>query len=105
MKATALALLATSPLLLAINLAHAQCSAPLTEQFTTVQHLVDSLRPDKPGQARVAASDGSEYTAAQSLWMKGRIRFVRRACGRGDEASAAAALGSVSGLLMKHRRT
>jgi len=91
--------------MLAINLAHADCSPVLTEQLVSAQHVVDSLRPDKPGQARVTAADGSEYTAGQSLWMKGRIRSVRRACERGDEASAAAELDGVSSLLLTHRRT
>ena len=89
--------------MLAVNLAHADCSPVLTEQLASAQHVVDALRPDKPGQARVTASNGSEYTAGQSLWLKGRIRFVRRACERGDEASAAAALDGVSGLLLTHR--
>ena len=75
MKTTALAIFASSHLLLAINLALADFSRVLTEQLVSAQHAVDSLRPDKPGQARVASADGSEYTAA---------------------------LGSVSGLLLGH---
>jgi hypothetical protein len=77
MKSTGLSFFAFSHLLLAINLAHADWH-------------------DKEGQGHVTAADGSEYTG--SLWTKGRIRFVRRACERRDEAGAPAALGGVSGL-------
>jgi hypothetical protein len=73
MKTIALSIFACCHLLLAINLAHAEWS-------------------DKPVQAGVTAADGSDCTTARSLWLKGRIRFVRRACERGDEATAAAVL-------------
>jgi hypothetical protein len=78
MKTIAVSIFASSHLLLAINLAHASCSHLLRGQINSAQHAVDSLRPDKPGQTRVTAFDGSEYTAV---------------------------LGGVSDLLLAHRRT
>jgi hypothetical protein len=40
------------------------------------------VRPEKPGQARVYASDGSEFTAGQSQWMHGQVNRIGRACSR-----------------------
>jgi hypothetical protein len=64
------------------------CGAELRKSFLEAQHIVDSLRLDKPGQMRVFAEDGSEYTGGQALWMKGRLRDVSAACKKGDTASA-----------------
>jgi len=69
-----------------------------------VDRIVDSLRPDKPGQMRVFASDGSEFTAGQALWMKGQLRSVLQACVQGDESSAASSLHGVTDLLHTHHR-
>lgn len=91
-------LLALSPL------AHAACSPALTEQLVSAERIVDSLRPDKAGQMRVFASDGSEYTAGEALWMKAQLRGVLRACGQGDEAFAAATLRGVTDLLNAHHK-
>jgi hypothetical protein len=91
-------LLASSPL------AHAACSPALTEQLVSAERIVDSLRPDKAGQMRVFASDGSEYTAGEALWMKGQLRGVLRACGQGDEAFAASTLRGVTDLLDAHHK-
>lgn len=66
--------------------------------------MVDSLRPDKPGQMRVFASDGSQYTAGEAQWMKGQLRFALRLCAQGDEASAASALHGVVDLLNARHR-
>ncbi len=66
--------------------------------------MVDSLRPDKPAQARVAAFDGSEYTAGQAQWMKGQLRSALQACAHRDEATAAATLQGVTDLLSSRHR-
>lgn len=99
MTARACFFVASTALLALSNPAHASCSSPLTEQFAGVQRIVDSLRSDKPGQARVFASDGSEYTAGEAAWMKGLLHAAQQACARGDEASAASAVDAVRDLL------
>jgi hypothetical protein len=91
--------------LLASSLAHANCSPSFNEQFTSAQRIVDSLRADKPAQARVSASDGSEYTAGNAQWMKGQMRSAQQACVLGDESAATAALQKVTALLNSHHRS
>ena len=91
-------------LLASPNLTHAGCSSALTEQLVSAERIVDSLRPDKSGQMRVFASDGSEFTAGQALWMKGQLRSVLQACVQGDEVSAASSLHGVTDLLRTHHR-
>ena len=105
MNATACSLVASICLLAVSTLSHASCNPVLAEQLASAQRIVDSLRPDKPGQARVVASDGSEYTAAQALWMKGQVRSVLRACAQGDETSATSTLHGVVDLLTSHHHT
>ena len=83
--------------------ANADC-AVLGGQLHTVQRIVDSLRPDKPGQARVYAYDGTEFTAGQALWSKGQFREVEAACARRDDAAAAQRLEGVKQLIQAHRR-
>jgi hypothetical protein len=90
--------------------AHADggCDERTMTQYRDCVRLVDSLRPDKFGQARVFASDGSEFTAGQSLWMKGQLRKVARLCARGtqaEQAEAVAVLADVQGLLQSHHRS
>ena len=84
--------------------ARAGCNPGLTERYTGTQKIIDSLRPDKPGQMRVIASDGSAYTAAETRWMKSQLRSVQQACAQGDEAAAVSALQGVLELLRSHRR-
>ena len=84
---------------------HAACSLALTEQIASVEWIVGSLRPDKAGQMRVFASDGSEFTAGQAQWMTGQLRGIQRECTKRDDQSAAAQLQSVQELLKAHRRT
>jgi hypothetical protein len=95
---------AASTCLLASTLTHAACSPSFNEQLARTERIADSLKPDKPGQVRVSASDGSEYTAGQALWMKGQLRSVLEACQRGDETSAASTLHGVTELLDSHHR-
>jgi hypothetical protein len=104
MKTALFSVVASTCLLAASTLAHASCSTTLTEQFAGTNRIVDSLRPDKPGQMRVFASDGSEFTAGQALWMKGQLRSVQQACVQGDEVSAASSLHGVTDLLRAHHR-
>lgn len=84
--------------------AHAGCNPGLTGQYAGTQKIIDSLRPDKPGQMRVIASDGSQYTAAETRWMKSQLRSVQQACAQGDEATAVSTLQGVLDLLRSHRR-
>jgi hypothetical protein len=94
-----------STCLMTSTLAHADCSPMLSKQYANAQWIVDSLRPDKPGQVRVFASDGSEYTAGQALWMKGQLRSVLQSCTQGDETTAERALHGVTDLLNSHHAT
>jgi len=91
--------------LLASSLTHADCSPTFIERLTGTQRMVDSLRPDKPAQARVYTSDGSEYTAGEAQWMKAQLRSVQQSCTQGDESSAAATLRGVTDLLNSHHRS
>ncbi len=81
---------------------HAKCGPALSEQIVSAERIIDSLRPDKVGQMRVFASDGSEYPAGEALWMKGQMKVILEACAKGDETSAAAHLQEVT-TLMKNR--
>jgi hypothetical protein len=90
----------------AVSFAHAAeaCDAPFTDQYRDSLRIVDSLRADKSGQARLFAADGSEFTAGQAQWMRGQLRMVEDACGRGDQVHAAELLRQVQALLKSHRR-
>jgi hypothetical protein len=80
------------------------CQTEFTTKWHDCAHIVDWLRPEKAGQVRVFASDGSEFTAGQVLWMKGQLRLVGQACARGDQADAAQRLTGVQDLVKSHRR-
>jgi hypothetical protein len=94
----------------ALIAATAQAETPcgtFSQQYKDCLRLVDSLRPDKSGQARVFAADGSEFTAGQALWMQGQLRRVASLCATRraeDQAEAAHILTEVSDLLRSHRR-
>ena len=105
MSATLVSLAGSLVMLGSPPITHANCSLALTEQIASVERIVDSLRPDKAGQMRVFASDGSEFTAGQALWMKGQLRGIQRECIKGDDDSAATQLRGVQELLKAHRRT
>ena len=80
------------------------CDATLTQALRDSERLVASLRPDKPGQARVVADDGSEFTAGQAGWMKSQLADVNRLCARGDQPEAARVLGGVQALIRAHQK-
>jgi hypothetical protein len=83
------------------------CDAVSLSELRHTQSMVDSLRPEKPGQVRVFAGDGSEFTAGQAQWMKGQLREVEKLCAHGsagDEAKAAQLLAEVDALLRSHQR-
>jgi hypothetical protein len=79
------------------------CDPDLARQYRESLRIADSLRPDKPGEARVFAVDGSEFTAGQVQWMKGRLRLVEEACAHGDQATAQRLLRDVQELIQGHR--
>lgn len=83
------------------------CDPVLMQQYRQCSQIVDTLRPEKSGQSRVFASDGSEFTAGQALWMQGQLRKIERLCNQGtpeSQAQAAAALTAVQDLLRSHQR-
>jgi hypothetical protein len=102
---TALFFVTASACLLASTLTYASCSSSFADKFGGAEWIAASLRPDKPGQMRVFASDGSEFTAGQALWMKGQLRSVQQACEQGDEPSAASRLHAVTDLLHARHRS
>jgi hypothetical protein len=85
--------------------ARAGCSRELAAAFVSAERLVDSLRPEKAGVARVFAYDGSEYTAGEALWMKGKLRAVLSECSHNDEAHALPDLEEVLSLVRAHHRS
>jgi hypothetical protein len=105
MNRTLFFVLASAFLVASPSLSHANCAPQLNERLAGAERVVDSLRSDKPGQMRVFASDGSEYTAAEALWMKGQLRSVLRACSQGDETAATSTLSGVTELLKAHHAT
>jgi hypothetical protein len=80
------------------------CETQLTRELRDCEHIVEALRPEKAGQVRVFAADGSEFTAGQVMWMKGQLRLVEQACARGNQADAARLLTEVRNLVEAHRR-
>jgi hypothetical protein len=83
------------------------CELESTQQYRDCVRIVDSLRPDKGGQSRVFAPDGSEFTAGQALWMQAQMRKVARLCvsaNPSDQAEAVRLLSEVTDLLKSHHR-
>jgi hypothetical protein len=92
--------------LAAVTLAQTEPSAALMARLDSVERIVVSLHPDKPGQMRVFARDGSEYTGGQSLWMKGEVRRAARLCASGaesDQAQAAVVIGEIERIVQAHQ--
>jgi hypothetical protein len=80
------------------------CDSNLTNSLHECERIVGSLRPDKAGQMRVFATDGTVYTAGQAQWMKGQLRLIAQACAGGDSVDAARRLADVQELLNEHHR-
>src|SRR5579864_4054966 len=66
----------------------AECDPALGRSLAPDARVVQSLRLDKPGAARVYGSDGTAFTGAEALWLKGQLRALESACRRGDRADA-----------------
>jgi hypothetical protein len=82
------------------------CDNTLLARYRQSAPIVDSLRPDKGGQARVFAADGSVFTAGQAQWMQGQLRRFERLCAQtngADQAEAARVLVEIEGLLKSHK--
>jgi len=101
-------LFSSAALCLAFSMAYAEGACDKTsKEYRDCVRLVDSLRPDKAGQMRVFAADGSEFNGGQVMWMKGQLRKFDRLCASGapgDQAEAAKVLAGVQELLESHRR-
>jgi hypothetical protein len=104
MTTTLFSIAGTAYMLAFSPVTYAGCSASLSGQIASAERVVESLRPDKAGQMRVYAFDGSEFTAGQAYWMKGQLRGIQRACARGDDVTAAATLRGVQEVLDAHRK-
>jgi len=78
------------------------CIPSLSVPLQDAERTVSSIRFDKPGQARVFAADGSEYTAGAARWMSAELSIAGRACTRGDEATAVQHLDAVRKVLKTH---
>jgi hypothetical protein len=96
--------LAAGCLAASVGFANESCDPGFNQQYHESLRIVDSLRLDKPGQMRVFASDGSEFTGGEALWLRARLRQVDRACGRADQVVAARLLCGVQVLLTAHQR-
>jgi hypothetical protein len=80
------------------------CDVTLTAQYTQDVRIVAQLRANEPGQMRVFAADGSEFTAGQARWLQGQLTDIEQACARGDRATAQRRLNAVEQLLNAHKR-
>lgn len=79
-----------------------ECDDKLTASLHDCQRIVGSLRPDKAGQMRVFASDGSEFTAGQAQWMSAQLKQVAKDCDHGNVDEASRRLADVQQLLSEH---
>jgi hypothetical protein len=84
--------------------ADSHCDPTTAASIHQMQFLVDSIRIDKPGAARVYTADHSEFTAGQALWMKGQMLEIERACATGDQADATRRLAAIQALVTTHSR-
>ncbi|MEA3180908.1 MAG: hypothetical protein QOI59_4431 [Gammaproteobacteria bacterium] len=106
MSARVIMFVAVAALAAATANAGTGCNPQATPEYPYCLRLVDSLRPEKPGQMRVFAADGSEFNAGQAQWMKAQLRKVELLCARdtdSDRAQAARLLAGVEELLRSHQ--
>ena len=80
------------------------CDTASMERYQAYRRLAVSLRPEKPGQIRVFAANGAEFTAGQALWIHGQLRRIDAACTRGDQAEANRLLSALERLIEAHKR-
>jgi hypothetical protein len=85
--------------------AGATCDDKLMASLHACEQIIGSLRPDKAGQMRVFAPDGSEFTARQAQWMKGQLQLIVHACTDGNADDASRRLAEVQELLNEHHRS
>jgi hypothetical protein len=78
------------------------CGPVLLHSLHEARRQLDSLRPDKSGQTRVFAPDGSNFTTGQAKWMQAELRSVEQSCALGDATGAAEHLSNVQNLLQSH---
>jgi hypothetical protein len=80
-----------------------RCDTGAAASFEHYYRVVNSLRPDKPGQTIVYAADGSRFSPAEAHWLKGQIRAAERTCGLGNTAEALQRLQGVRTLIDSRR--
>ena len=98
-------IVAATAVLAMSSLAQATCTPALTEHFSSVQRVVDSVRSDKPGQLRVVATGGLVFTSAEAQWMHAQLRLAQKQCVQGDEAAAEKTLHEINGLISAREHT
>jgi hypothetical protein len=104
MRNNYLTLLVTGSLLAssAYGATNTACDNQLMASLRACERIVGSLHPDKPGQMRVLASDGSAFTAGQVQWMNSQLRLIAKACAGNNAADASRRLAEVRQLLNEH---
>jgi hypothetical protein len=84
--------------------AWAFCDPALLSSMRDAERLVGTMRADKPGQARVFAADGSEYSAALARWLAAELRAAEENCREGKFAAAREHVSAVQDTLTAHAR-
>jgi hypothetical protein len=79
------------------------CDVDLRVSLRSAAREISSLRADKPGQARVFARDGAEFTAGTARWLAAQLHHAERACARDDGAAAASGLADIDAVLNSRR--
>ena len=103
-RAPALALLSGLGFLSHATGAWADCDPALLTSMRDAERLVGPLRADKPGQARVFAADGSEYSAGLVRWLAAELVAAETNCRDGKVAAAREHLTAVKDTLSAHAR-
>lgn len=78
------------------------CRPALMHSYDQAQAIVSSLHPDKPGQMRVEAANGSVFTSGETQWLRGQLRGVILACEEGREEAAETSLNGIRNVLRSH---
>jgi predicted ATP-grasp superfamily ATP-dependent carboligase len=73
----------------------AECDGALTRSLQDAGQRLAHMQVTKPGQARVFASDGTEYSAAAVRRMRAQLGLAERACDRGDARAASGLLDAI----------